>query len=66
MNSALILNKPRFLARYGLDDLSQLGGGATTNLQITIVNALNAARYMKFPVIFANVLTIVFEIFFGG
>lgn len=64
----MILNRKRFLAKYGMDDLASMQGGAGTNnpLQAQIVGLLHAVQYLKVPVIACNIITIVFEIFFGG
>jgi hypothetical protein len=54
------------LARYGLDDLAAMGGRADRPLQQQAVGLLHAVQYLKIPVIVANSITIVFEIFLGG
>ena len=59
----MILNKQRFLAKHGLDDLVVVSNDP---LKAQIVGLLHAVQYLKVPVIAANVITIVFEIFFGG
>ena len=72
INSVMILNRRRFLAKHGLDDLTSMGGGGnsmdggTNPLQAQLVGLLHAVQYLKVPVIVANLITIVFEIFFGG
>jgi len=63
VNSIMILNKQRFLAKHGLDDLVVVSNDP---LKAQIVGLLHAVQYLKVPVIAANVITIVFEIFFGG
>ncbi len=63
MNSIMILNKQRFLAQHGLDDLVV---ASNDPLKAQIVGLLHAIQYLKVPVIAANVITIVFEIIFGG
>jgi hypothetical protein len=63
VNSIMILNKQRFLAKHGLDDLVAVSHDP---LKAQIVGLLHAVQYLKMPVIAANVVTIVFEIFFGG
>jgi hypothetical protein len=62
----LILNRKRFLAKYGLDDLAAMGGRADSPLQQQAVGVLHAVQYLKVPVIVANSITMLFEIFFGG
>ena len=75
VNSVMVLNRQRFLAKYGLDDLANVnnsynggggGGGDSTPLKAQIVGLLHAVGYLKVPVIVANIVTIIFEIFFGG
>ena len=69
VNSVLILNRRRFLAKYGLDDLASSMNNTGNNpnaLQVQIVGMLHAVQYLKVPVIACNVITIVFEMFFGG
>ena len=64
----MILNRKRFLAKLGLDDLTQYGGhaGPDNPLKAQLVGLLHAVQYLKVPVIAANSITIVFEMFFGG
>ena len=66
-NAAMILNRKRFLSKYGLDDMYNPANGAVANpvLQQT-AGFLQAVHYLKLPVIIANILTIVFEILIGG
>ena len=75
VNSVMILNRQRFLAKHGLDDLANFnnsynggggGGSDSTPLKAQIVGLLHAVQYLKIPVITANIITIMFEIFFGG
>jgi immediate early response 3-interacting protein 1 len=67
VNSVMVLNRRRFLAKYGLDDLATAGGPEGNNaLKVQIVGLLHAVQYLKVPVIAANAITIIFEIFFGG
>lgn len=63
VNSIMILNKQRFLAQHGLDDLVV---ASNDPLKAQIVGLLHAVQYLKVPVIIANIITIVFEIIFGG
>ena len=62
----MILNRQRFLAKHGLHDLSQTGGESSSPLRSQMVGLLHAVQYLKLPVIIANIITIMFEIFFGG
>ena len=71
INSVLILNRRRFLAKHGLDDLTTMGGGAVQEtasnpLRAQIVGLLHAVQYLKPVVIIANIITIIFELILGG
>ena len=62
-NALLILNKPRFLSKYGLD------GSDTYNvspLKQQVVGLINAVEYLRVPVIAANGITVIFEMLLGG
>jgi hypothetical protein len=63
----LILNRRRFLSKYGLDDLNSSGGPAPQNpLLQQAAGLLHAVQYLKVPVIVANIVTILFEVLIGG
>ncbi|MGK3755190.1 MAG: hypothetical protein ACI8RD_007499 [Bacillariaceae sp.] len=67
----MILNRKRFLAKHGLDDITSMGGGQvvdqTSNpLKAQIVGLLHAVQYLKPVVIIANGITILFELVLGG
>ena len=66
VNALLILNKQRFLSKYGLDSGPHGGGGSDNPLLQQAAGLLHAVQYLRFPVIFANILVIVFEILIGG
>ena len=70
VNSVLILNRRRFLSKYGLDDLNHVhqhhGVGDAVPLRAQIVGLLHAVQYLKVPVIACNIITIVFEMLLGG
>jgi len=73
VNSILILNRRRFLSKYGLDDLHHMQGGGVVSgagdgvpLRAQIVGLLHAVQYLKVPVIVCNIVTIVFEMILGG
>lgn len=78
MNSILILNRRRFLAKHGLDAIDprmHSGGGMSSSsgdpdhhvpLHAQIVGLLHAVQYLKVPVIACNAVTIVFEMLLGG
>lgn len=66
----MILNRRRFLSKYGLDDLQQQQqssmGNGNNAMKTQIVGLLHAVQYLKVPVIVANIITIVFELLLGG
>ena len=64
-NSLLVLHRKRFLARHGLDDVSNVGINPSP-LKTQAVGLLQAVQYLKLPVIVANMIVIVFEILLGG
>ena len=64
-NAAMILNRRRFLAKYGLDDIANAGIDASP-LKIQAIGFLQAVQYLKVPVIACNLLTAVFEMLLGG
>jgi immediate early response 3-interacting protein 1 len=66
-NSVLILNRRRFLAKYGLDDISKLGGDVSSrSLQVQFIGFLQAVQYLKVPIVIANILVIIIELILGG
>mmetsp|Transcript_18140 Transcript_18140/g.24959 ORF Transcript_18140/g.24959 Transcript_18140/m.24959 type:complete len:83 (+) Transcript_18140:195-443(+) len=66
-NSLMILHRRRFLATYGLDDINNMGCEPSEKpLKAQAVGLLQAVQYLKVPVIAANIVTIVFEMLFGG
>lgn len=67
-NALLILNRRRFLAKHGLDDLVQGGGGGGPQnpLKAQLAGILHAVQYLKVPVIACNLICIVFELLLGG
>jgi len=66
-NSILILHRQRFLAKYGMDDVNNMGCNPSERpLKVQAIGLLNAVQYLKLPVIAANILTIVFELLLGG
>lgn len=70
VNSVLILNRRRFLAKYGLDTIDHMhhqgGAGENVPLRAQLVGLLHAVQYLKVPVIACNAITIVFELLLGG
>lgn len=70
----MILNRTRFLAKHGLDDLTgmvaggdnTMGGSTSHPLKAQIVGLLHAVQYLKPIVIIANGITIIFELVLGG
>lgn len=72
-NSLLILNRRRFLAKHGLDDLVVTAGAhhgnaslSSSPLKTQVIGLLHAVQYLKVPVIACNIVTIVFELLLGG
>jgi immediate early response 3-interacting protein 1 len=75
-NALLILNRRRFLARHGLDDLAGSSSSSSSSsssaanqqspLKSQLAGMLHAVQYLKVPVIACNVVTIVFELLLGG
>jgi immediate early response 3-interacting protein 1 len=73
-NALLILNRRRFLSKYGLDDMMNARGGGGGNAAALANNPLvqqaagllHAVQYLKVPVIVCNILIIVFELLIGG
>jgi immediate early response 3-interacting protein 1 len=74
VNSVMILNRRRFLAKYGLDDLNHIVGGGmaasstgdSNPLRTQAVGLLHAVQYLKVPVIACNIVMIIFELLLGG
>jgi len=60
----MILNRRRFLAKHGLDDLTT--DQTSSPLRAQIVGLLHAVQYLKPVVILANGITILFELVLGG
>ena len=66
-NSIMILNRRRFLAKYGLDDVTNMGCDPSEKpLKVQAIGLLQAVQYLKVPVIAANCITVVFELLLGG
>jgi immediate early response 3-interacting protein 1 len=65
-NALLILNRRRFLAKHGLDDLVNAQHQHHSPLKAQLVGMLHAVQYLKVPVIACNVVTILFELLLGG
>jgi hypothetical protein len=72
-NSLMILNRKRFLAVYGLDDVGNNGGGMPGGIEMSqkplrsqAAGLLMAVQYLKIPVIAANIILMIFEILLGA
>jgi hypothetical protein len=65
LNAVMVLNRKRFLAKYGLDDLNHIQEERNP-LRSQAVGLLHAVGYLKVPVIVANLITALFEILLGG
>jgi immediate early response 3-interacting protein 1 len=68
VNSIMILNRRRFLAKYGFDTATPMYGGGNdpAPLKAQIIGLLHAVQYLKVPVILCNIVTIIFELLLGG
>mmetsp|Transcript_10957 Transcript_10957/g.15676 ORF Transcript_10957/g.15676 Transcript_10957/m.15676 type:complete len:81 (+) Transcript_10957:110-352(+) len=64
-NASMILNRQRFLAKYGLDDVANAGMDPSP-LKVQAIGFLQAVKYLKVPVIACNLLTVIFEIILGS
>jgi len=62
-NALLILNKPRFLSKYGLDGADSYN---ISPLKQQAVGLINAVEYLRVPVIACNGVTVLFEMLLGG
>ena len=66
-NAVMILNRRRVLAKYGLDDVQNMGCDPSEKpLKVQAIGLLQAVQYLKVPVIACNVLTAFLEIMLGG
>ncbi len=66
-NAAMILNRRRVLAKYGFDDVNNMGcDPAEKPLKVQAIGLLQAVQYLKLPLIAANILTVIFEFLLGG
>jgi len=67
-NSALILHRKRFLAKYGLDPNGARGGldQNESQLKVQIRGFMGAIEYLRVPVIALNTVTVIFEMLLGG
>ena len=65
-NSVMIVNRRRFLSKFGLDDMNSMQVMGDSPMKAQVAGLLHAVQYLKVPVIAANVITIVFEIILGG
>ncbi|GKY94588.1 hypothetical protein MPSEU_000424400 [Mayamaea pseudoterrestris] len=64
-NALLVLNRPRFLAKYGLDNLNS-AHAARHPVLAQAGGLLHAVQYLKVPVIVCNIITIFFELLLGS
>lgn len=66
-NAIMILHRKRFLSKYGLDHVSNMGCDPSERpFQVQAIGLLQAVHYLKIPVIMANTVAIVFELLLGG
>jgi len=67
INAVMILNRKRFLSKYGLDDANNMYNNADpSSLKVQAIGLLQAVQYLKVPVIACNTITIIFELILGG
>jgi immediate early response 3-interacting protein 1 len=64
-NSVIILNRQRFLAKYGMDNVASSNVGES-GMKGSIAGLVHASSYLKVPMIFGNLLVIVVELLLGG
>mmetsp|Transcript_8614 Transcript_8614/g.25517 ORF Transcript_8614/g.25517 Transcript_8614/m.25517 type:complete len:82 (-) Transcript_8614:332-577(-) len=64
-NSVMILNRERFLVKYGLDDITN-SDQSSNPLKTQMIGLLHAMQYLRPVVIVANLITIIFELILGG
>mmetsp|Transcript_7686 Transcript_7686/g.7244 ORF Transcript_7686/g.7244 Transcript_7686/m.7244 type:complete len:84 (+) Transcript_7686:103-354(+) len=66
-NALMILHRRRFLTKYGLDDVNNMGCDPSEKpLKAQVIGLLQAVQYLKVPIIVLNCITILFELVFGG
>ena len=80
MNALLILNRRRFLSKFGLDPSSSVHSNTAVaghhnhnnnnnnamSMKAQLVGLLQAVQYLKVPIIICNTITIVLEMLLGG
>jgi immediate early response 3-interacting protein 1 len=70
MNALLILNRRRFLSKFGLDPSSAATAVGHNNnamsMKTQLMGLLHAVQYLKVPIIICNTITIVLEMLLGG
>jgi uncharacterized protein with PQ loop repeat len=66
VNAIMILNRKRFLSKYGLDDANNIYNADPSSLKVQAIGLLQAVPYLKVPVIACNAITIIFELILGG
>lgn len=63
----MILNRRRVLAKYGLDEVQNMGCDPSEKpLKVQAIGLLQAVQYLKVPVIVLNILAAFLEIMLGG
>lgn len=65
VNGLMILNRQRFLIKYGLHDLSGISM-TQSPLKYQAAGLIQAVHYLKVPVLICNCITILFELLLGG
>ncbi|KAL4182477.1 hypothetical protein AMTRI_Chr11g150300 [Amborella trichopoda] len=63
-NAVAILNEDRFLAPRGWTP-SEVMGGRTKSLKAQVVGFIYSSRYWRYPLILANIITMILMLFWG-
>lgn len=67
VNSLMILHRKRFLKKFGLDDVNNMGCDPSEKpFKVQVIGLLAAVQYMKVPIIVMNSIIILFEMILGG
>eukprot|EP00894_Picocystis_sp_ML_P000988 jgi/Pico_ML_1/51505/g2528.t1 len=66
-NGMAVLHEGRFLSKYGLGHDRLAGGdfGGRTTLRGQVAGLLHAVSYLRWPLIFINIVVVIVKIIFG-
>ncbi|KAK9813870.1 hypothetical protein WJX73_002668 [Symbiochloris irregularis] len=69
LNGVAIINNERFLEKYGWG-FSQMGSGNSIGpspgtLKLQVIGFIHAAKFMRWPLIIANIVVILVKMVFG-